>query len=90
MTLQLLAGVAVCFALTFSLFACILSGVALLKVLAMEKSTHSVQFMPVEDALKTDEWATSEDEVSKQNKLYKENLEETLPDFMEDKKIKSF
>lgn len=93
MELQLLAGVVVCFALTFSVFACILGGIALLKVMALEKSTHSIQYMPVDEALKGDQWATNDTVLADQNKLFKESLEEELPDFLsddDDKKIKSF
>ena len=58
--------------------ACILSGISLIigvycmiKVLAMEKSTHSVQYVPIDEA-----WSTDEKEIDKINKQFKEDTEE--------------
>lgn len=73
----------------------------------MEKSTHSVQFMPVDkeidehnQALMDEEtedheevWATSDEELDKQRKLYNKDLEDIMPEFSttdEDRKIRSF
>jgi hypothetical protein len=57
---------------------CILSGISLIigvycmiKVLAMEKSTHSVQYVPIDEA-----WSTDEKEIDKINKQFKEDTEE--------------
>jgi len=96
MTLQIVAGIAIGFALTFSLFACILAVIALLKVMAYEKSTHKIQFMPAEDVLKDvnadNEWATRPEKLNEQNKLVKEELEEAFPEFVNEDalEIKSF
>ncbi len=45
----------------FSLVSLILGLLALTRVMAMEKATHSVQFMPVES------WASSEEEIKEYN-----------------------
>jgi len=57
----------------FSILALLLGFIALLKVMAMEKATHSVHFTPVEP-----EWATSDAEVSEINKEFAEETEEIL------------
>jgi len=58
--------------------ACIISSISLIiglyclvKVLAMEKSTHSVQYVPLDEA-----WATEDKEIDKINKQFKEDTEE--------------
>lgn len=64
------------------IFAC----AALIKVMAMERSTHSVQYMPVDPEIEKankeflDEWATSEETLKEQNKLFKEDLEDEMPE----------
>jgi hypothetical protein len=56
----------------FSVIALVLGILALIKVIAMEKSTHSIQYMPME------EWATPENEIEEINKEFKEELIEPL------------
>lgn len=71
---------------------------------ANSQSTHSVQLMPVDSAvdqfneeylksIKDNDWASSPAELDKQNRLYSEQLEETMPEFSpteEDREIVSF
>lgn len=90
--------------LTFSGLAIILGTIAYAKVIGMANSTHSVQYVPMdplvdrqnEDYLKKQQgmgWATDSDALDEQNKLFKEDLEDLMPEFAEDeeeKKIYSF
>lgn len=73
-------------------------------VKAMEKATHTVTYMPVDPEIdkaneeflkdkKEDNWATSESEITRQNKLWAKDLEEEFPEFApndDDKKRISF
>lgn len=79
-TLIILVLVTSILSILLAIGAIIMSSMALLKALATEKATHSVQFMPIEDNLK-DNWSTSEASLKKQADLYKKDVEENLPDF---------
>lgn len=78
---------------------CLLLAIAAyIKVAAMEKSTHSIQYMPVDPEIDKanqeyiNKWATSEEAINKENKLYQEELEDEMPEFAlddEDKEILS-
>jgi hypothetical protein len=64
----------------FSLLACIISGISLtiglycmVKLIAMEKSTHSIQYVPIDE-----EWATDSKDIEKINKSLKEEKEEVF------------
>ena len=68
---------------------------AIVSVKAMEKSTHSVTYMPIDPEIDkanqefSNSWATDDSEIEKQNKMWAKDLEENLPDFApndEDKK----
>lgn len=83
-------------ALILASIALCISCVSLIKVIATEKATHTVQFMPVDETINKEneeymkQWATSEKSVNEQNKLYKEDVEEAMPEFAlddEDKEI---
>jgi hypothetical protein len=86
--------------LIFGIFSTIIGLLAWTKVQALEKSTHTVSFTPVneeidranEEALQA--WKpTSSTVLSEQQKLFKEDLEEDMPDFFpddEDNEIRSF
>lgn len=56
-----------------SLFAILLATIALIKSIALEKSTHTVQFF---DPNQEKDWATSEKEIDELNKEYSENTED--------------
>lgn len=83
-------------ALIFAVLGFIFASVALIKIIAMEKSTHTVQMVPVDEEIDKanqefmKKWASSEEAIAKQNKLYKEDVEEAMPEFAlddEDKEI---
>lgn len=93
------------FLLTFSIISIILSILAILcaikayvTVKAMEKSTHTITYAPVEEVIKGNSQPsfdpTSDEEIDKQNKLYQKDLSELMPEFApdesNDKKIISF
>lgn len=75
--------------------------IACYKIIGVEKSTHTVQYMPVEDAVK-DPFKSGfdsfmgddlESKLQKDNELFREELEEIMPQFApseEDKKIISW
>lgn len=59
----------------FSILALILGFLALAKSIGLEKATHTVQYMPLDEAK---EWATPEQEIDEINKEYKEETFEPL------------
>ena len=70
---------------------------AFIKIVGVEKSTHTIQYVDpeIEAANKEyiDNWATSDEAIEKQEKMYKEDLEVELPEFAlsdEDKERFSF
>jgi len=72
---------------------------ALIQVKALQASTHSVQYMPIDPQIDKENeelmagWGTSDEAISEQDKLFKEALEEEMPEFVpneEDKKKYSF
>jgi F0F1-type ATP synthase membrane subunit b/b' len=76
--------------------ALILSAVSLIMIIAREKSTHTVQLMPVDEEIDRankeymSKWATSEEAIKKEQNLYKEEVEEQMPEFSltdEDKEV---
>lgn len=84
----------------------IIASVSLIKVLAMQRSTHSVQFeqIALDGAIDKDNeaflkkesnsWATSPESLLKQNKLFKEDLKEDMPELsssiIDDNEVHSF
>ena len=81
------------------MFGFVLSSIALIKMIGMEKSTHNITYMPVDpeiDKLNEEfskEWATKDESLKAQQKAFKEDLEETMPEFLPDEeemKIHSF
>jgi len=79
---------------------------ALIEVKALQNSTHQIQYVPVDDQIdkenerylkevqdKKNDWATSSDSLETQQKMYKEDIEEELPEFAlddDDKEIFSY
>lgn len=63
---------------------------AIIEVKALQKSTHSLEYVPVdpnidrenEDFLRKDKWASSDKAINDQNEMFKEDLEEKLPEFV--------
>ena len=78
--------------LIFAVLGFILATICLIKVIAMEKATHSVQYVPLDDEFEeaNKKWASSDEAIRKQNKMYAEEVEEKMPEFAlddEDKEI---
>lgn len=69
--------------LLFGIISLILGIFSLVKVLAMEKSTHSVHMVPVDEEIEkaNKDWATSEEAIKKENKMYSEDLEDNMTEF---------
>jgi len=72
-----------------STLALLLSIVSIIMMVAKEKATHTVQMIPIDEEidranaefLKKDSWATSEEAIKKENKMYKEEVEDEMPQF---------
>jgi uncharacterized membrane-anchored protein YhcB (DUF1043 family) len=82
--------------LTVGVIACILAIASLVKVMAFEKSTHRIQYMPIDPEIdKQNEefvkkWATTDQAFQKEQKLYTDELSDEMPEFAptdEDKEI---
>lgn len=87
----------------FAVIGFILGLIAVIKVLALEKSTHQIQYVPVDEEIEraneeylaqTDQWATPSQIYETDDKKYKEELEgfgmtDFIPD-EDDKKTRSF
>ena len=73
MELQVVLTIISIVACIFSILALLLGVIALLKVMSMEKATHSVQFMPVEQS-----WADSEKDIDEINEEFQELNEDTI------------
>jgi len=76
--------------------ALLLAVVAIIMIVAREKATHTVQMVPVDEEIERaneeflKQWATSDEAISKQNKMHREEVEEQMPEFAlddEDKEI---
>lgn len=85
--------------LTFSFLSVCLALLAWTKVQALEKSTHTFQYVPIDEEVakandKTvEQWATSPESIAQQEKLFKEDRDELMPEFApdeEDKKLYTF
>jgi hypothetical protein len=86
-----------------STLALFLSCVSIIMMVAKEKATHTVQLVPIDEEIdraneeflkkeKKSSWATSEEAIKKENKLYQEELEDEMPEFSledEDREIMS-
>lgn len=76
--------------LFFSVLSTIIGLVALVKVLAAEKSTHTITYQSVDNEIdKANEefmknWATKESAIAKDQELFREDLENEMPDFFPD------
>ena len=53
----------------------------------MEKSTHQVTYMPIDEQIDKEnqdfmkQWATDDDSLQTQQKVFKEDLEDLMPEF---------
>ena len=90
------------FAIVISITCCILVGFSLyysLKayatIMALEKSTHTITYAPVDKEIEeaNSKWSTKQESLDKQNKMFQEDIEDQMPEFStneEDRKIYSF
>lgn len=72
MNISLILAICAC---VFAVISIIIGLIALVKVISMEKSTHSVQYVPLE-MMPEDKWATTDKEIEEINKTVKETNEE--------------
>ena len=98
MDLQIISIIAGFTALALSLVGLLVAIYALVLAISQSKATHSVHMVPVDEEIEraneefVKQWSTSEDAITKQNKLYKEDIEENMPEFAlddEDKEVYS-
>lgn len=82
MILDLLLGCSIAFTIISSL-ALILSIKAYVLVKAMEKSTHSVQYVPIDEQFKQE----SEKQMTEINKKFKGYVEEDFEDILEEQSL---
>lgn len=60
---------------------------AMIKIIAVESSTHTVQMVPVDEEIDRankdfmNKWATGEEAIKRERKLYQEELEDEMPEF---------
>jgi hypothetical protein len=86
--------------LIFGLLGTIMGLVALVKCIAAEKSTHSVQYMPIDEEIDKENndylnqsWATKESAIAKDQEEFRQSLEDDMPDFYpddDDRKVHSY
>jgi len=86
-------------ALTTSFFSCMFSILSWTKVQALEKSTHTVQMVPIDEEIDKanrdymEQWATSQKSLEEQAKMDIEDRDDLMPEFAsseEDKKTYTF
>lgn len=81
--------------------------IAVIELRAFKKSTHQIQYMPLDNEIdkhnqkyleklgadpfsEEDLWATPDTAIEKQNKLYREELEEKLPEMVSSEKPEKY
>lgn len=72
----------------FGLVGFIVASFSWLKMTAMEKSTHQIQYVPIEEQARG--WATDQAALEKEQKLYNDELKDEMGEFSlsdDDKKI---
>lgn len=89
-------GIVIGLSIVLSVLALIFSISSLIKSIGAEKSTHSVQYIPIDEEVDKEnqeyvkEWATSDKAIKQEKKFYQEELEDEMPFFAstkEDKEI---
>ena len=87
------------FVLTFSTLGVLLAVLSWTKVQALEKSTHTVQMVPIDEEIDKanrdymEQWATSQKSLEEQAKMDIEDRDDLMPEFAsseEDKKTYTF
>lgn len=85
--LLVVGGVLIGLSSVLSVVALIFSISSLIKSIGAEKSTHSVQYVPIdpetdaENEKFVEKWATSEKSIKKENSLYQEEIDDEMPFF---------
>lgn len=99
MELQVFTISAAVIGLIFGIIGFILGLYAVITVKALERSTHTITYKPIDEEIDkhnqelTSSWATSEEALNKDTKLYREDVEKEMPEFAhteEEDKIYSF
>lgn len=92
-------GFLVGFLLTTGLISVFLSILSWTKVQALEKSTHTFQYVPIDEEVAkandrtVEKWATSSESIAQQNKLYNDDVKDLMEEFEpqeDDKKLYTF
>lgn len=87
------------FSLLFCGISVVLAALAWTKVQALEKSTHTFQYVPIDEEVakandkNVEQWATSPESIAQQEKLFSDDREDLMPEFTpsdDDKKIYTF
>ena len=74
MSIQIVLIITSILALILSTISCIIGILAFIKASSIEKSSHTVQLMPVEEAAKG--WETSDKEIEKINAVNKDDIDD--------------
>ena len=106
LTSTLIFGILALTSLVIAVLGTVIAIYSLIEIKSLQRSTHSIQYMPVDEAVdkenqeyldslqtKKEGWATSEETLKKQHKLFEEDLEKKMPEFAttdEDREILSF
>lgn len=95
LTIPMISTILALSALAVGLISLLIGCLALVKSLAIERSTHNIEYVPIDPAIDQyneelikkekvpvkDPWATSEETIRKQREMYSEELEDSMPDF---------
>ena len=93
----LISGVII--SLIFAVISLTIALYASIRIIAVEKSTHTVTYQPINEEVDKenrdfiDKWATTEGRIAKDQEDFSEQLEADMPDFFpndDDRKIHSF
>ena len=106
LTPVLIFGILALTSLVIAVLGTVIALYSLIEIKSLQRSTHSIQYMPVDKAIdeenqeflnslqtKKEKWATSEEILKKQHKMFEEDLENVMPEFAttdEDREILSF
>jgi len=81
------AGIVVGLSCILSIVALILSISSLIKSIGAERSTHTMQYVPIDPEIDAEnekfveKWATTEKAISKEKELYQDELNDEMPFF---------
>ena len=87
MTLQLFSIIAGLTSLLLSVIALLIGLYALVLIIAANKSTHSVQMIPMDEEIEkaneeySKKWSTTDSAINEQNQLHREETSDVMPEF---------